>query len=246
MPLTEVMPKCCLHLEGISLLEWQIQELSQCGIDEVVVVTGFGHEAVEEVVSRSHSIPVRTLYNPFYAMSDNLGTCWVVRSEMNQPFVLINGDTLFEAEIMKRLLAGAGEFPITLATDKKGSYDADDMKIHSEGDRLDRVGKRLELNRVNGESIGMMVFNARGAASFVHKVETLMGQTDGLNRWYLSAIDELAQSGQVGINCIHGLSWCEVDDLADLAFAETVVRSWQEDTNRRRPASRRFGFQPVT
>ena len=56
--------------------------------------------------------------------------------------------------------------------------------------------------------------------------ETLMRQGDGLKRWYLSAIDELAQSGIVGVSSIHGLSWCEVDDAIDLAFAETVVRQW--------------------
>ena len=51
-------------------------------------------------------------------------------------------------------------------------------------------------------------------------------QGDGLNRWYLSAIDELAQSGVVGIGSIHGLSWCEVDDPVDLAHAEQVVKTW--------------------
>jgi hypothetical protein len=53
-----------------------------------------------------------------------------------------------------------------------------------------------------------------------------MRQGDGLTRWYLSAIDELAQAGVVGISSIHGLSWCEVDDPVDLAYAETVVKTW--------------------
>ena len=61
---------------------------------------------------------------------------------------------------------------------------------------------------------------------FVSKIEGLMKQGDGLNRWYLSAIDELAQSGVVGISSIHGLSWCEVDDPVDLAHAEQVVKTW--------------------
>jgi choline kinase len=79
---------------------------------------------------------------------------------------------------------------------------------------------------VNGESIGMMYFNVAGAEIFVKKVEELMRQGDGLTRWYLSAIDELAQAGVVGISSIHGLSWCEVDDPVDLAYAETVVKTW--------------------
>jgi choline kinase len=226
MPLTEVTPKCCLQPGGVSILEWQITQLAVSGVTEVVVVTGFGHDAVEEVVAGLEGIKVRTLYNPFFRLSDNLGTCWVARGEMDSPFVLINGDTLFEAAVSQHLLTDAGQFPITLATDQKNRYDSDDMKIWSEQDRLCRVGKTLDLSHVNGESIGMMVFSRSGAEIFVRKVEELMRMGDGLKRWYLSAIDELAQSGVVGVSSIHGLSWCEVDDPVDLAHAEQVVKTW--------------------
>jgi choline kinase len=226
MPLTEVTPKCCLQPGGVSILEWQITQLAVSGIDEVVVVTGFGHDMVEDVVDQIQGIKVRTLYNPFFRLSDNLGTCWVARGEMDSPFVLINGDTLFEAAVLHHLLTDADHYPITLATDQKISYDGDDMKIWFERERLCRVGKTLDLSHVNGESIGMMVFSRPGADIFVKKVEDLMRKGDGLKRWYLSAIDELAQSGVVGVSSIHGLSWCEVDDPVDLAHAEQVVRTW--------------------
>jgi choline kinase len=227
MPLTEVTPKCCLRPWGdVTILEWQISQLAVSGIDEVVVVTGFGDEAVEEVIKGITGIRVRTLFNPFYRLADNLGTCWVARHEMEGPFVLINGDTLFEAAVLQHLLKDAGHYPITLATDQKISYDDDDMKIWSERDRLCRVGKTLDRSHVNGESIGMMVFHQTGAEIFVDKIESLMRKGDGLNRWYLSAIDELAQTRVVGISSIHGLSWCEVDDPVDFAHAEQVVKNW--------------------
>lgn len=236
MPLTEVTPKCCLRPWGdVSILEWQISQLAVSGIDEVVVVTGFGDEAVEEVVKGIVNIRVRTLFNPFFRLSDNLGTCWVARHEMKEPFVLINGDTLFEAAVLQHLLKDAGRFPITLASDQKISYDDDDMKIWSERDRLCRVGKKLDRSHVNGESIGMMVFHQTGADIFVSKIEELMRKGDGLNRWYLSAIDELAQTRVVGISSIHGLSWCEVDDPVDFAHAEQVVKTWPV-----RPATFKF------
>lgn len=228
MPLTESVPKCCLQLDGKSMLEWQIEALAANGVAEVIVVTGFGHGAVDDVVSHIRNIPVRTLYNPFYSLSDNLGTCWVARREMSEPFLLINGDTLFEPALLQRLLAHTSSYPITLACDRKSQYDDDDMKIISDQEQLRRVGKRLDPERVNGESIGMMVFSQTGADAFVHQVEQIMGSPDGLARWYLSAIDDLAQAGQVGRCSIHGLNWCEVDNQDDLVYAQTVVSSWQQ------------------
>jgi choline kinase len=226
MPLTESVPKCCLVVEGKTLLARQLESLAANGVDEVVVVTGFAHKMVEEVVDGIHDIPVRTLYNPFYALSDNLGTCWIARSEMTAPFLLVNGDTLFEPSTLSQLLTGNRSFPITLATDHKARYDDDDMKISAMGEQLKRVGKKLDPEIVNGESIGMMVFDQVGAHAFIQKVEGRMSGPDGLARWYLSAIDELAMEGLVGISSIHGLGWCEVDDLTDFKHAEKAVRSW--------------------
>lgn len=146
---------------------------------------------------------------------------------MNTPFLLVNGDTLFEPATLSQLLSGEHTYPVTLATDRKARYDDDDMKISANGEQLKRVGKKLDPSIVNGESIGMMVFNPAGADAFVRKVESRMSGPDGLARWYLSAIDEMAVEGLVGISSIHGLGWCEVDDLADFTHARKAVRRWR-------------------
>lgn len=238
LPLTADRPKCTLDIAGQSLLEWQLQAIAECDIDEVVVVTGF-HAAQVERIARRHRKPlVRTLYNPFYGVSDNLGSCWMARAEMTSPFMIINGDTLFEAGTLRTLLDSDSDAQITLACDHKAGYDDDDMKVVTDGGRLLRVGKKLDLVQVNGESIGMMTFNAAGAARFSARLDEIMRREQGHNRWYLSVIDELAQEGGVGICPIHGHGWCEVDDRADLAHADTVVRGWGH-------APKRAGAMPV-
>ena len=46
---------------------------------------------------------------------------------MTEDFVLLNGDTLFEAPVLERLVHDASA-PVTLAIDRKAAYDDDDMK----------------------------------------------------------------------------------------------------------------------
>ena len=228
MPLTSNMPKCCLPLHGISILEWQLTQIAQCNIDEVVVVTGFEHEMVDSIVNHVKGIKVRTLHNPMFAHTDNLGTCWEARTEMEDPFVLMNGDTLFEAAILQRLLACETGYQVTLASDTKPHFDLDDMKIISDGDRLLKVSKQLDISLVDGESIGLMVFNQAGADAFTEKLEEMMDKENALKLWYLSAIDQLASQGIAGICPIDGLSWCEVDDAADFKAAADVVIQWSK------------------
>lgn len=228
MPLTSNMAKCCLPLHGISILEWQLRQIAQCDIDEVVVVTGFEHEMVDSIVDDVKGIKVRTLHNPMFAHTDNLGTCWEARTEMEDPFVLMNGDTLFEAAILQRLLACETGYQVTLASDTKPHFDLDDMKIISDGDRLLKVSKQLDISLVDGESIGLMVFNQAGADAFTEKLEEMMDKENALKLWYLSAIDQLASQGIAGICPIDGLSWCEVDDAADFKAAADVVIQWSK------------------
>jgi len=226
MPLTSNMAKCSLTLHGVSILEWQLKQIAQCDVDEVIVVTGFAFERVDAIVNSIDFINVRTLHNPMYAHTDNLGTCWEARTEMDGPFVLMNGDTLFEAAVLQRLLDSDKKYPVTLATDSKPHFDLDDMKIISDGDRLLKVSKQLDISLVDGESIGLMVFNQTGARAFTAKLEEMMDQSNALKLWYLSAIDQLASDGLVGICPIDGLSWCEVDDAADFTAAANVVKQW--------------------
>jgi len=226
MPLTSNMAKCSLTLHGVSILEWQLKQIAKCDVDEVIVVTGFAFERVDAIVNSIDFINVRTLHNPMYAHTDNLGTCWEARTEMDGPFVLMNGDTLFEAAVLQRLLDSDKKYPVTLATDSKPHFDLDDMKIISDGDRLLKVSKQLDISLVDGESIGLMVFNQTGARAFTAKLEEMMDQSNALKLWYLSAIDQLASDGLAGICPIDGLSWCEVDDAADFTAAANVVKQW--------------------
>ncbi len=230
MPLTSNMAKCCLPLHGMSILEWQLSQIAKCDIDEVIVVTGYAFEMVDTIVGKVTGLNVRTLHNPMYAHTDNLGTCWEAHMEMDGPFVLMNGDTLFEAAILKHLLASDKTYPITLATDVKPHFDLDDMKVITDGERLLKVSKQLNISLVSGESIGLMVFDEAGALAFVRKLEEMMDKADALKLWYLSAIDQLASDGIVGICPIDGMSWCEVDDASDFAKAANVVTQWSEQT----------------
>jgi len=228
LPLTESVPKCALVIQGRSMLEWQLAALARCGVDDVKVVAGFAAEHVERILA-SVSVPARRdmIYNPFYALSDNLVSCWVARAEMTGDFILLNGDTLFEAAVGRRLLQ-APPRAVRLAIDKKPAYDADDMKVSLDGERLVQVGKQLPPEASHAESIGMMVFRGEGPALFREAVERTLRRPEGLRVWYLSVIDELARSGAVWTASIEGLGWGEVDFPEDLDVATKLVAGWTE------------------
>lgn len=233
LPLTERIPKCILTVQGRPLIEWQIETLTQCGIEDITVIVGFGAEQLESRLAEfTGPHRIRTLYNPFFASTDNLVSCWVARVEMQEDFLLLNGDTLFEMAVLERLLA-APQRPVTLAIDCKDRYDDDDMKVIRNGERLVHVGKKLPLDRVDAESIGMMTFRGDGPRLFRESLERALRNPQALKQWYLSLIDELANSGVVWTQSIKGLEWAEVDCPADLERASRLAAGWVAADQRR-------------
>jgi choline kinase len=232
LPLTARVPKCTLAVRGKPMLAWQIDTLERGGVTDVTVVTGFGADAVEALLAeRCGAGRIRTLYNPFFATTDNLVSCWVARAEMAHDFLLLNGDTLFADSVLERLLA-APERPVTLAVSCKDRYDDDDMKVIRDGERLLRVGKRLPPDEVDAESIGMMTFRGDGPRLFRDTIERALRTPEGLGQWYLSSIDALAQRGVVYTQTVPAQGWTEVDSLADLERAAASGAAWLGATER--------------
>lgn len=229
LPLTENCPKCLIDLSGLTVLEWQIRSLAEAGVTETVIVTGFRADTVDEKI-RTIDIPgmkLRTLYNPFYSLADNLASCWIARHEMKGPFLILNGDTLIEPAIAARVLSNEPA-PISVTIDRKPTYDADDMKVQMEGDNLVAIGKTLPLDIVNGESIGFLRFSEAGAALFVKEIERSLREPEGLTSFYLLAIGRIAKAnpGQVKTTSIEGMEWGEMDYPADFLRNEELTRSW--------------------
>jgi choline kinase len=224
LPLTADRPKCLLPLGSKSLLEWQIDVLTRSGVNDIAVVVGFRAGLVEAVLANlaRPGLSVRTVFNPFFNVADNLGSCWMARHEMTSDFLLVNGDTLFEQGVLERLL-GSPTAPVTVTIDRKDTYDADDMKVHLDGSRLLEIGKTLPSTRTDGESIGLLLFRDQGPRLFVDAAERAMHTSEGLKSFYLRVIDQLAKSHRIETEDIVGLAWGEVDFPADLQRVERLV-----------------------
>ena len=236
LPMTAETPKCLLDIHGSTVVEWQIDHLMDNGIDDITVVVGYGAEKVEALLEKRYNQEqVRTLYNPFFDVTDNLATVWMARGEMTGDFVLLNGDTLFEPSVLCRLLDSPSR-PITLARDHKPRYDSDDMKLRLDGDRLLRIGKDLEASNVDGESVGMLLFRGQGGSLFKEAVERTMRSPVALKQWYLSVIDQLASQGHVWSQSVNGLQWGELDYPVDLDRALKMVAGWLADEEERMQA----------
>ena len=220
LPFTKSTPKCLLPVDGERpALEVQLRVLVDCGVTEAQVMVGFQAEKVEAFLATDPipGIHVATVYNPFFDSSDNLVTAWLARPQMQGDFLLMNGDTLFEPAVLRRLLT-ASMAPITLVVNGKKQYDSDDMRVSiSDDGRLRAVSKTLKPDEVDGESIGLMRFSGSGVEAFGSALDRAVRTQRGLKAYYLSVIDALSREIPVETASMTGLWWGEMDTTEDLA-----------------------------
>ena len=206
-----------------SVLSLQLDTLFKCGVKSATVVTGFNDHLVKaEIKSRETGPKVKTLYNPFFQVADNLASCWMARGSMKSDFLIINGDTLFSPKVLETVL-NAPARDITVTIDQKDHYDGDDMKVTLSEGQLLAISKTLAPRETHGESIGMLRFMNDGTQIFREELERLMRLKDGTKSWYLSAIDGLAKSGQrIDTTNIKGSTWAELDTPEDYEICRSL------------------------
>ncbi len=228
--LTDDRPKCLIEFGGRSLLDRQLDTLAANGITQAVVVTGFRDDQIEKALERRRSAgegpEVRTVFNPFFKVADNLGSLFLVRNELKGECLVWNGDTLVSKSLMAKVI-GNDRPGICVTVDRKDRYDDDDMKVIRDeaSGQLHAIGKRIPSG-VNAESIGLLAFRDGGAERFAEAIEREMRTAEGTTVWYLRVIHYMAQDSEIWTLDISGEEWGEVDFPEDVVGAEELVRGW--------------------
>ncbi|NIT13252.1 MAG: hypothetical protein GTN99_03120 [Candidatus Dadabacteria bacterium] len=206
-----------MDVGGVTILEHQINSIRACGIDEVVIVIGFGFEKVEDFLRNYDGLglKIKTLYNPFYQTTNSLISLWIARGEMDQDVVVMNGDDVFEIDVLDSALSML-EDKICLPAKKRDEYEEEDMKIVVKEGNIVEVGKSLESSP-SAESVGVRVFRDTGVELLKRSIEEEMRSENPEKKWYISAIHRLIEKGyKVKSFDVEDMFWMDVDYPADL------------------------------
>lgn len=100
MPLSNVMPKGLFRVKGEILIEREIEQLLQAGIEEIIVVTGFMWEKFQYLEEKYH---VLLVHNPDYDKYNNMASLYAAREHMKNSYILCS-DNYYEGNVFHRYL----------------------------------------------------------------------------------------------------------------------------------------------
>ncbi len=224
-PLTKNTPKSLLEIgNGLTLLESQLHSLKENNIKDVTIIVGYRAEQIEaKVQNYRNDFNINTVYNPFYDCSNNLISVWMARHFMDEDFISINGDDIFNPSVIENLLKSKSN--ITMVIDQKQHYDEDDMKVIQSDSLVHRVSKKIPASEANAESVGIIKFSGKGPKIYVQTLEEMVRDEDNRNVFYLQAIQEIINKGYpVNYSLCDENDWGELDFHPDLEVIKEYLK----------------------
>ncbi|MHA1344744.1 MAG: phosphocholine cytidylyltransferase family protein [Promethearchaeota archaeon] len=231
-PLTRNTPKCLMNISnGLTILETQLIEFSKNKeITDINIMTGYLFQQIEaKIIPYKKIIPIKTWYNPFYEFSNNFYTVWLAHHLMNDDFLIINGDNIFNQNLLKTVLSEKKE-GIFITISKKDKYDYDDMKVIINKENVIQVSKDIPAEKAHAESIGLIVVRGKKYREiFKQTINHMITFPENKDIFYLEIFNELAKRGfPVSFIEVKQNDWAEIDYHRDL---EKALKTFKEYFN---------------
>lgn len=218
--LTEGKPKSFAEIKGRKLIEYNLALLKKYGVDETIIVTGYQCEAFEELTAGEER--VRLIYNPFYEMTNVLGSFYMGMEALQDDFIYLHADTLCEPAIFEKLVYP--EADVVLPVDYK-QCDEEAMKVRSENGQIVQITKQMDTERAEGEFIGMAAFRKGVIPVLKQKTKQLMKEK-AFTDYFESVIQRLIDDKEdYRIQAVptNGAFWVEIDFPEDYERAAAEI-----------------------
>ncbi len=98
MPLSSVMPKGLFRVKGEVLIEREIRQLKEAGVENIIIVTGYMHEKFEYLRDK---YGVKLLLNQDFDKYNNMSSLYVAQNYMGNSYIL-SCDNYYEENIFHK------------------------------------------------------------------------------------------------------------------------------------------------
>jgi NDP-sugar pyrophosphorylase family protein len=223
-PLTNDQPKCLTEIDDVPILERLVDGLCDQGFTRLVVVVGYLEHRIREFLGeRCGSLAIDYVVNPRYATTNNIYSLWQAREIVQEPFVLIESDLLFEASLLRDL-----QQPNRLGVSLLQPWmDGSTVTI----DPLDRVqefqlGTESDRDAVLYKTVNICRLSLRSWLQVIRRMEQRIAAGD-VNSFYERVFADMVADGSLDLEAVvfDPDSWHEIDTLEDLQKVELFFRS---------------------
>ncbi len=219
-PLTDKAPKCLVEVNEISILERLIHSLQEHNFKRLVIVVGHQADSIRNFLgTRAGGMDIEYVTSPLYKTTNNIYSLWLARKVIDEPFLLIESDIVFDSKMLTAMLQ-----PDRMAVARlKPWMDGTTVTINKSQEIkafYDGAHKRDDSHykTVNIYSLSALTWKLVLARLDRHIAANMR------NGYYETVFADLVQEGCLSFEPVFFDSnrWYEIDNMTDLRAAEKM------------------------
>jgi len=216
---TEMKPKGFVCVGGISMIERSIENLLQAGIDKIIIGTGYQSSYYEELAKIFPQIVC--CKSDKYAETNSMYTLYNCCDLIgNDDFLLLESDLVYERKALSILLSSK-QPNVMLSTPPAKQQDGYYLYANDDGFLTHCSTDTEGIEKCRGELVGIHKLSNSTYKRMCEWYGSIWQQKPNLGYEY--AILEMSKQGEKIFVLKDSLFWYEIDDEADLLYAEKNV-----------------------
>lgn len=211
-PITLETPKPLIKINGMSMIERQIEALKSIGIDEIIVVTGYLKEKFNFLKDKYN---VTLVHNDKYDKYNNIYTMYLVKDYLADAYV-IEGDIYLNKNFLTKDICSSTYFSAL-----KFDYSNEWMLKVEENNRVSDI----EVGSEDGRYImcGVSYWNKKDGEYISEKLDYIIKNENFKELFWDNIVKDNIDSLKVVVNKVSTEDVYEIDSLEDLKNIELLI-----------------------
>lgn len=222
-------PKSMLPINEKSLMDWHFDSLAKVGIKNVVVVTGYKRDVLEEYLQKfSTNFNLEFAVNDDYKVKGNTYSLFFGLEKVETDFLLFDADLIYETNILRSFVDDhhsnqilVGEGSIDDIESAKAMIDVDGF-IRMTIDKRAVSTEEKAKYKFAGEAIGILKFSKEYRDDMFNECKKFLADEANISKNWEHVMNEFLHTHDMGIHQAASNVWVEIDNREDYERAQKL------------------------
>lgn len=229
--LTKNNTKCMIKVNGITLIERVLNQLSSFPLERVIIVIGYkGNELKTFLGNFYNGLPIEYIENPIYDKTNNIYSLSLAKKELQEDdTLLIESDLIFDDSLFQLILNNP--CPNLALVDKYETWmDGTMVRLDEDNNIVNFIPKKaFKYSDVDQYYKTTNIYKFSKEFLRTHYIPFLEAYTKALgnNEYYEQVLRVITLLDNCDLKALPltGQKWYEIDDIQDLDIAESLFAS---------------------
>lgn len=226
--LTRSRAKCMVQVCGKTLIERQLNSLSELGIKKAVIVVGYEADGIRNLIGNEFKgMEIIYVFNEKYAITNNIYSLWLARNYLIQEdTILLESDIIFDKSLLSRIVSSEHDNVVAVA--KYEPWMDGTVTLVDEKDKViafvNKTGFRWEYVNNYFKTINIYKFSSEFSRKAYLPFLNAYIETVGENEYYEEVLRVVTYLDHWDLMAekVVSESWYEIDTAEDLEIAQAI------------------------